>query len=48
MCQYAVQKNSQSVISLGTIAIVVFLDDVQLPPVCDSPVYSETLYTDSL
>ena len=37
-------KNAQSVASLGDIAIVVFLgDEVQLPSVCDLPVYNNHL-----
>ena len=38
-CHYAVKEKSE--LSWGGIPVVVFLgDDVQLPPVCDSPVYN--------
>ena len=44
MCQHAIQKKAQSAASWGGIPVVVFLgDEVQLPPVCDSPVYNNHL-----
>ena len=44
MCQHAMQKKTQSAASWGGIPIVVFLgDEVQLPPVCNSPVYNNHL-----
>ena len=37
------EKKTQSAASWGGIPVVVFLDEVQLPPVCDSPVYNNHL-----
>jgi hypothetical protein len=40
LCSYGIDKGSKSKTSWGGLPVVVFLgDDVQLPPVCDSPVY---------
>ena len=41
MCKYGMNMGSMSSKSWGGVPVVVFLgDDVQLPPVCDSPVYN--------
>ena len=41
MCRYGVNKGAQSNQSWGGIPVVVFFgDDIQLPPVLDSPVYN--------
>ena len=41
MCWYGVKKDAQSNQSWGGIPVVVFFgDDIQLPPVLDSPVYN--------
>lgn len=41
MCRYGMNKGLMSSSSWGGLPVVVFLgDDIQLPPVCDSPVYN--------
>jgi hypothetical protein len=41
MCRYGMNRGNNSSKPWGNIPVVVFLgDDVQLPPVCDSPVYN--------